>query len=362
MLKLKQKINRLRLLTPHDIYLGPKKWRTKKRGDAWRFVTDIVRMHGHFELGTRSAALTYYLLFALVPLVIFVLMISTIIGSNLGWDIQALNRISQLVPKPVFQVIETYLPQIDLTPSFWSLIITIFITLWTAAMGFGKIFQAVVTIYPAKKKNLPMPERVAGIIFTIIFMLLLIVTTLLLSFGGVVISFLNTHLKFLVIDDWIINLVIYSFGSAMIMLTFYLLFWAASKRSALNIRALPGAIFSSVGWSAISYLYAFYIARKSNMSSLYGGLVNIIILLIWLNLCCLIILLGALINYRLTWRKLRTDRLDLLADYLYANNNLHYADLRKPQQLSDEQLAVIDDEVAIKEQASVSYRRLPTDK
>lgn len=354
-----QFINKLRTLTARDYFLGPKKWRNKSIGAVWRFIVDYIRTFGHFNIMSKAATITYYLIFAIIPLVILLLMILTLVGEAFLINSESFAHISEMIPKPVHEVIRLYLPKINLSPSISSVVVAVILTLWTASLGFATIFSQIVSIYPQKTSKVPLPGRVAGLLFTIVFMLLLIITTLLMSFGSVLFSFINSHFRILNISDGIVNLLLYSIGWLMILFTFWLLFYFASRRSSIKMKTLPGAIFSSISWVAVSYFYSAYISSKSNMTSLYGGLVNIIVLLLWLNFSCLLVLCGALLNYHLTWNKLRVDQLDLLADNLLPSNALHYAPLKSPDKLSKEKQELIADRETLIKQAATATNILP---
>ena len=235
-------INKIRGLSSRDYFLGPKRWRDKKAGAIWRFTTDYIRSFGHFDILGKSATITYYLIFAIIPLVILLLMIGALVGEALLIDSDAITHITEMVPKPVYDVVKLYLPTINISPSTSSMVVAVIITLWTASLGFATIFSQIVSIYPQKAKKIALPGRVAGILFTIVFMLLLLLTTLLMSFGSVLFSFINNYFRIVNISDGIVNLMLFGIGWLMILFTFWLLFFVASKRSSIKIKSLPGAI------------------------------------------------------------------------------------------------------------------------
>ena len=59
---------------------------------------------------------------------------------------------------------------------------------------------------------------------------------------------------------------------------------------------IPGALVAAVGWLLFSLLFALYVDRFSNYTSLYGGLSAIVVFMLWLYVCMYILLLGGEIN------------------------------------------------------------------
>lgn len=223
------------------------------------------------------------------------------ITKNISVQPETVDLFSSFMPEPILEVISSLAQSINAPLSFLSLLVSIFTALWAASRGVGQLVNSIIHIYPKKNKIIPMANRIAGIILTIIIFLLLAFATILMSFGSALFSFLNKNLSFLKIDQHIVDLSTYGIGFLLIFAILYTLYFIATKNSAANIPKLPGAIFATCGWVGLSFFYSLYIARKASLTSLYGSLANIIILMIWLNFTVQIIQYGALLNYQIAW-------------------------------------------------------------
>ena len=85
-----------------------KKW--SPRTAAGQITVQLVRRYYLHDVGRDSAALTYYLLFALFPLLVF---ISTLLGI-LKLDVDSVTQVlSQIVPADVMSVLESYLEYVS---------------------------------------------------------------------------------------------------------------------------------------------------------------------------------------------------------------------------------------------------------
>ena len=69
---------------------------------------------------------------------------------------------------------------------------------------------------------------------------------------------------------------------------------------------LPGAVVSSIGWFAFSYVFSIYVDDFSGMSNMYGSLTTIILLMLWLYFGMYITLIGAEFNQLLAERREKT--------------------------------------------------------
>lgn len=289
------------------IIRGPVSWRDKKAGRYWNYGVDFAQLINYHKIGDKAASVVYYLLLAFFPLLMLIMFFISLIGRNIEITAEAVERVRTFLPDPILNIIESLIKDIRSPLSSISLIITISMALWASSRGVGQVFRGIARIYPPRDDNLPIPSRIIGIVLTIFFFILLTLATVVMSFGRVIFDFLNEHLKFIDIQKWVVDILTYGFSFFLIFSVLYILYYTNSRRSVGNIPSAPGALFATVGWILLSYVYSFYIANRASLASLYGGLANIIILMFWLNFSIQILLLGAVINYQRVWYSLQTD-------------------------------------------------------
>lgn len=97
------------------------------------------------------------------------------------------------------------------------------------------------------------------------------------------------------LQEWVayLNLPLTGIALVVLALALYLL----TPENYLTIRqALPGAIFFSIGWIAVTKLFQYYVARYDRYNPTYLALASIIMLLTWMYLTCLFLLLGGKLN------------------------------------------------------------------
>ncbi len=85
--------------------------------------------------------------------------------------------------------------------------------------------------------------------------------------------------------------------TALVLIVFALVLYLFTPENYLTVRqALPGAIFFSAGWIAVTKLFQLYVARYDRYNPTYLALASIIVLLTWMYLTCLFLLIGGKLN------------------------------------------------------------------
>lgn len=86
-------------------------------------------------------------------------------------------------------------------------------------------------------------------------------------------------------------------ASCLIMYTILkLLYTIAPDKKIKSRTTTKGAIFTTISWILITYLFAFYITNIASYDAIYGNFANVLILLIWLYLLAYLFVIGMAIN------------------------------------------------------------------
>ncbi|EAD8946298.1 TPA_asm: YihY family inner membrane protein, partial [Listeria monocytogenes] len=88
---------------------------------------------------------------------------------------------------------------------------------------------------------------------------------------------------------------------------FTFLYWVAPNRRSTLISVLPGALFSTIGWTVASLGFAYYVNNFGNYSATYGSIGVIIILMLWFYLTGIILMIGGELNATLAIRKKKKE-------------------------------------------------------
>lgn len=267
----------------------------KKMKESWpgRFLTRTVERFFLHGVGHEAAALAYYLLFTIFPLMIF---LSSLLGL-LNLDISGITQsLTALLPAGVVELVESYLSYVSQTSSRAMLWFGLIFTIYFPMRAADCLMTAVRRAY-----HLPRPKNqilyMAKVLLYTVFLLVAIMLSLgLATVGRAVLEFagrfvvvpeafieLWTDLRFLVLGGVM-------FGAV------GLLYAAAqdSRQPARNV--VPGTIAALVGWMVVSAAFSFYVENFANYTLIYGTLGTMIVLMMWLNLTAMVLIMGAEIN------------------------------------------------------------------
>jgi membrane protein len=86
----------------------------------------------------------------------------------------------------------------------------------------------------------------------------------------------------------------------LVSLRLAILFWASPNAKQRGFRWIsPGGLVATIGWVAVSGLFALYVVNFSSYDKTYGSLAGVVIFLIWLWLTNIALLFGAEVNAEL---------------------------------------------------------------
>ena len=251
--------------------------------DRHRFLKGIylmVRRYFDHHVGRDSAALTYYLLFALFPLLIF---LSNLVGI-MSVDISGfLYEIRAFIPQEALEIIEQYFTYVsrDSSPRllWFSLIFSIYFPYRAASSLLGSVRRA----YGEHRPTQFLRYQLKLLLYTLSLILMVVLSIGLSVVGGRVLNYVSSHLSaYITLSDGFIHL-------------WSSLYGLAQESHRMN-RIWPGAVFSLVMWLVLSFLFSYYVENIARYSVIYGTLGAVIVLLLWLYLASVMLIMGAEFN------------------------------------------------------------------
>jgi len=88
------------------------------------------------------------------------------------------------------------------------------------------------------------------------------------------------------------------FPTILMLFTFWVFYASLTSKKIKFRSAFPGALFTTVLWFIISKIFSLYFNEISNFPVVLGSAGGIFVFLIWIYWCSIIILVGAILNYR----------------------------------------------------------------
>lgn len=250
------------------------------------------------EVTTRAAALAYYLVFSMFPLLI---LFSMVIGSL---DINTASMhtlLSHVLPTEMVNLLGSYLDYVTQTFDIRLLMFALVFSIYFPWRFIRSLMDGIRISYRQQLEKNILWRTLKQILCTLLIPLTLAASLVLIILGHNVITFFIRLLPpdTLRLSDLLLTL--WQYGRFLIAATLMTISLIILYRCSISTRIpfrtlLPGIIFSIIAWITSSAVFSFYVENFADYSVIYGTLGAFIILLLWLYLAGLIFLAGSEIN------------------------------------------------------------------
>jgi membrane protein len=245
---------------------------------------------GHDQILDRSAALSYYFIFALLPTLLLLTALLALLPIPQVLD-RLMAYISAVLPGDAGLMVQKTLAQVLQGGHPGLLSVGAVTALWAASSGMTSIMTAL-NVAPRAWWR----ERLLAIGLTIVFSILAVVALMLLVFGQnlgeAIANRTGWGTVFRVAWQVVRWPVAIFLGIGAISLV-YRLAPAANLRWAW---VTPGSAFAVVAWAIMSIALRFYVGYFASYNATYGSIGGVILLMLWLYLTGVALLVGAEIN------------------------------------------------------------------
>lgn len=249
------------------------------------FVNDKINVYG--------AQAAFYFIVSAVPFLMFLL---STLRYIMPVTMQQIMAALDMLPESISYWIANIVSQIYTESSVPMLSITAITTLYAASRSVHALSIGLMQIYEPDKVYRTIKNWAFALIDTLLMIVVICASLVLLVFGKpivkLIVSYLPGGFEFFIDILKSTKLIAY----VVIVFVFALLYKVLSNTKRPYLEQIPGAIFSMLGWSIFSGIYAFYINNFSNYSLTYGSLAAVVLLMMWLNVCLNIFLWGGEIN------------------------------------------------------------------
>ncbi len=275
-----------------------------KRGKPLAFVRDLIDRYYAHDVARDGAALTYYLLFAIFPLLVF---ISTLVGL-MDLDIEEiLTTMSRILPEQVLGIVGSYLEYVSTSPSGQLLVFSLIFSVWFPMRATSCLMHSARKAYGVPQP----PSMIGGTLRNLLFTLWLIVTIaasiVLTTVGRRALQFVSglIHIPEQFIDLWG-NLRFVLLGDIILKVQLQLNKLAQGRRCHQR-EVVPGVLLSMLAWLALSVAFSYYVEKVAHYTELYGSIATIVVVLLWLYMTGQVLIMGAEYNgSRLAYRENKT--------------------------------------------------------
>ena len=268
---------------------------------AWGGVLKrTIREFKRDNLTDLAAALTYYGVLSIFPLLLVLVSILGLVGKSATQPL--IDNVGTVAPGAAKDIVTSAIQNLQKSQGAAGILFVVGVVaaLWSASSYIAAFMRAANEIWDVEEgrpiwKTIPL--RLAITLVTVILLavmaLAVVLTGPLAEQVGNVIGLGSTAVTVWDIAKWPVMILIVS-------LMFAFLYWAAP-----NVRhpkfqwVSPGGVLAVLLWIVASAAFAFYVANFGSYNKTYGALAGVIIFLVWLWITNVAILFGAELNAEL---------------------------------------------------------------
>lgn len=267
----------------------------------WKVLKNAISEFVEDDIFTAAAALSYYTIFSLPPILLIVLSITKIYYGTEEMREALFPQIEELVGKDSAQLLVNAIDNIHVFEhTIWATILSIGILIFTSTtvlVTMKNVLNKIFNVKPEPKRFgflKRIKDRVLSFALLVSFALILLISLVI----NAAISAFDSYL-----EGWIIGT-----STTLTLLTSSALsFVVITLLIAMIFKFLPdiklkwrdtwfGAILTSLFFELGKHLISFYIG-KSNVAGLYDAAGSIMVIMVWIFFASLIILFGAVFTY-----------------------------------------------------------------
>ncbi len=259
-----------------------------------------VREFSADHLTDLAAALTYYGVLAIFPMLVVIVSVLGLIGHSVTQPL--INNLSTVAPGPAKTILTSAIHNVQSHRGTAGIafIVGLVAALWSAS-GYVAAFMRASNVVWDVEEGRPMwktyPLRLVVTLVTVVLLTVsaaaVVFTGSLAGKLGSVIGVGSTAVQVWDIAKWPVMALV-------VVMILAILYWAGPNVRQPGIPWVsPGGVLAVVLWLVVSGLFALYVANFASYNKTYGTLASVVVFLVWLWLTNLVILFGAEFNAEL---------------------------------------------------------------
>ena len=265
---------------------------------VWQLARNVLRDISANNFFGRASELAFDFLFALFPLLFFVLTLVGVFTSHRA-DLQGdlLAYFADFLPPAAFALLNATVTELAANASNGKLTFGIVLALWFASGGVRSMISALNLAYRVEEVRSWIKVRTTALFLTLLISILVLAALVLALISGRVVDWLGAELSLTpeIVALW--KTLQWPAAVVFMILSYSLIYYfGPNLRNRRWHWITPGSAFGVLLWLAASLVLRGYLHFFNNYSATYGSLGAVMILLVWLHVTGLAFLIGGEIN------------------------------------------------------------------
>ena len=272
-----------------------------------RFVRALIHEIGEDDISGMAAEMAYHFVFAIFPLLLFVVSILGFASQSFGLGNLAKLVVSQsllLLPTSISVIFDPYVSSLLDHRSSTYLTLGLIGTLWGASGGVGALIKGLNRAYEVKQPRPFWKTQLLALLATFTLPVLGAIVFGLLAFGHGIVSWLILTLRLPSGAAILISVARLPILVVLLIVGLSLVYHTLPNARHRYVWSLPGSVLATVSLIVLSQAFGYYVGHISRYANTYGSFSAAAAFLLWLYLTGIVILIGAEINALLEPREL----------------------------------------------------------
>lgn len=256
-----------------------------------RIIKKIYSIIVRPEMKILPGNIAFFLVLSIAPIITLI----GVVASTMSVSTNILsNFMNQYIPQQISSILLPYFSGqgVDLNVVLFTII-----GFFAASNGTHAIIIASNKLYKTEETS-TLKKRLKAFNMIILLVLLIVFMLLFLAFGSKIVSFLANDLlsDFKSLIYYLYLIIKWPIGLLFVFIIVKIIYTIAPDKKIKSKYVNKGALFTTIGWFLVTFLYGYYATSIANYDLLYGNLSNIIVMMFWFYLIAYILVIGIVIN------------------------------------------------------------------
>lgn len=261
----------------------------------WDVIKRAVKGFLDDDMVTYAAALSYHLMLALFPFVIFLLALLGALGLSDFFD-RLLHQAQAALPPDAYELLARVISEIRGQPRQGLLSVSIIFALWAASTGMRSVMNALNAAYDVEETRPAWKRYPLSILYTIGLVAVVIAAAVFRLVGPWAVQRFANQLGPTTAVTALWTWLRWPAVILLLLLVVALIYYLGPNIDQPFRYVTPGSISAVVVWILASRVFSIYVENFGNYGATYGSLGGMVVLLLYFFVSAAVLLLGAEIN------------------------------------------------------------------
>jgi membrane protein len=263
-------------------------------------VTRTLRETLDDNLLGLSAQTAYYFFFSIFPLLLFLAPLLSLVGNKQEMFELFASQLQQAVPSEGWALIGGVIKDVVYAKNAPGLMsVGALLAIWAGSNVFDALIDALNAAYDVKETRPWWRKKITAVSSVIGIGLVILVSAVLILSGTRITGWVADRLALGEAARNVLGFLRVPIAFALLMAIAGLSYYFLPNLRQSKRQVLVGAVFTTIGWTVVTYGFRIYVANFGNYNATYGAIGGVIVLLTWMYFSMLVFLVGGEINSEL---------------------------------------------------------------